>query len=86
MRPAGNPRRNSAENAVSGWPRGHAAIPLRVTRAANDNQRTHSAWRRVVAGSMAVLFAASLILVGLACIAHATTLSQSFASKNQESL
>ncbi len=45
--------------------------PFRVTRAANDNHPTHALWRRFVAGGMAVLFAASLILVGLVCIARA---------------
>jgi hypothetical protein len=46
-------------------------MPAHMTRAANDNHRTHAWWRRVVAASMAALFAASLILVGLACIARA---------------
>ena len=46
---------------------------VRVARAANDNHSIHAPWRRVVAASMAVLFAASLILVGLVCIANATT-------------
>jgi len=45
--------------------------PFRIARAANDNHPTHSLWRRFVAGGMAVLFAASLILVGLVCIARA---------------
>ena len=45
--------------------------PFRIARAANDNHPTHALWRRVVAGSMAALFAASLILVGLVCIARA---------------
>ena len=44
---------------------------VRAARAANDNQPIHAAWRRVVAAGMAVLFAASLILVGLVCIARA---------------
>ena len=44
---------------------------VRMARAANDNHPTHALWRRLVAGSMAVLFAASLILVGLVCIARA---------------
>jgi len=44
---------------------------FRVTRAANDNHPTHALWRRFVAGGMAVLFAVSLILVGLVCIARA---------------
>jgi hypothetical protein len=82
MRPAGNPRRKIAENTVSGWPLGRPAVRLRVARAANDNHRTHSAWRRFVAGGMAALFAASLILVGLACVAHAESIAQTFASKN----
>jgi len=50
-------------------------VPFRVARAANDNRPTHSLWRRVVAGSMAALFAASLILVGLVCIARAEALA-----------
>jgi hypothetical protein len=45
-------------------------IPLRVAPA-NDNERTHAGWRRFVAASTAALFAASLILVGLVCIARA---------------
>jgi len=44
---------------------------VRVARAANDNHPIHATWRRVVAASMATLFAASLILVGLVCIARA---------------
>jgi hypothetical protein len=44
---------------------------FRIARAANDNHTTHALWRRFVAGVMVVLFAASLILVGLACIARA---------------
>jgi len=82
MSPAGNPRRDVADNTVSGWPLGRSAVRLRVARAANDNHRTHSAWRRFVAGGMAALFAASLILVGLACVAHAASISESFVSKN----
>jgi hypothetical protein len=42
-----------------------------IARAANDNHRIHAPWRRLVAASMAVLFAASIILVGLVCIARA---------------
>ena len=48
---------------------------FRIARAANDNHPTHALWRRVVAGGMAALFAASLILVGLVCIARAEALS-----------
>lgn len=40
-----------------------------IASAANDNHRTHAPWRRFVAVSMAALFAASAILVGLVCIA-----------------
>jgi hypothetical protein len=43
----------------------------RIAAAANDNHRTHAPWRRFVAASMAALFAASLILVGMVCIARA---------------
>jgi hypothetical protein len=44
---------------------------VRVARAANDNHSIHTTWRRIVAASMAALFAASLILVGLVCIGRA---------------
>jgi hypothetical protein len=44
-------------------------MPARIP--ANDNERTHSPWRRLFAASTAALFAASLILVGLVCIARA---------------
>jgi len=42
-----------------------------IARPANDNHSAHALWRRFVAAGMAVLFAASIILVGLVCIAHA---------------
>ena len=48
---------------------------VRVARPANDNHSIHATWRRVVAASMAALFAASLILVGLVCIARADELA-----------
>ena len=60
-------RRQHANVAHSGVP----DVQLRVDRIANDNHSIHAPWRRFVAASMAVLFAASLILVGLACIANA---------------
>jgi hypothetical protein len=47
----------------------------RVARAANDNHPIHAPWRRFVAASTAVLFAASIILVGLVCIARAEALA-----------
>ena len=56
--------------------------PVRIARAANDNHRTHAPWRRFVAASMAALFAASLILVGLVCIANAGEPSASFTASN----
>jgi carboxymethylenebutenolidase len=46
-------------------------MPNHKVRPANDNHRTHAPWRRVVAGGVAALFAASAILVGLVCIAKA---------------
>ena len=48
-----------------------AVRSLRVARAANDNHSIHAPWRRFVAASTAMLFAASIILVGLVCIARA---------------
>jgi carboxymethylenebutenolidase len=44
---------------------------VRKALAANDNHRTHAPWRRFVAASMAALFAASAVLVGLICLAQA---------------
>ena len=55
---------------------------LRALPAANDNHRTHSTWRRVVAGGMAALFAASLILVGLVCVTRAAEISVTTNSKH----
>jgi hypothetical protein len=37
----------------------------RSRAAANDNARTHPAWRRIVAGGMAFVFALSIALFGL---------------------
>jgi hypothetical protein len=51
------------------------ATRVRLARAANDNHSIHATWRRVVAASMAALFAASLILIGLVCIARADELA-----------
>ena len=42
--------------------------------AANDNSRAHPAWRKVVAGGMAFVFAFSLAVMGLMlCIAPSAT-------------
>jgi hypothetical protein len=60
----------SALSAKAFAPGALRKMPLRV-RPANDNERTHSPWRRLFAASTAALFAASLILVGLVCIARA---------------
>ena len=71
MPPVGDPHVVSA----SGGRTAQITARVRVSRAANDNHPTHAIWRRFVAASMAVLFAASLILVGLACIARADELA-----------
>jgi len=55
---------------------------MRMARAANDNHRIHAPWRRFVAASMAALFAASLILVGLVCIAQAGERLPSFVTSH----
>jgi hypothetical protein len=60
------PHAMSALNPKTSAPGALRKMPLRVT-AANDNERTHAGWRRFVAA----MFAASLILVGLVCIARA---------------
>ena len=64
------PHAMSALNPKTSAPGALRKMPLRVT-AANDNERTHAGWRHFVAASTAALFAASLILVGLVCIARA---------------
>ena len=69
MSSAGDPHVTAASQAQASGPASTRGIPVRVARAANDNHRTHAPWRRFVAATMAALFAASLILVGLACIA-----------------
>ena len=71
MRPAGEPQVTSAVDAEAVGPVVVRRTRMRIARAANDNHRTHAPWRRFVAASMAALFAASLILVGLVCIARA---------------
>jgi len=71
MRPVGEPHLSSASSAEAAGPIAVRRTQVRIARAANDNHRTHAPWRRLVAASMAALFAASLILVGLACIANA---------------
>jgi hypothetical protein len=81
MRLAGDPHLTSSERTGSVRA---ANPPIRRTAsiAANDNHRIHSKWRRVVAGGMAALFAASLILVGLVCVTRAAELSITTHSKN----
>jgi hypothetical protein len=70
MRPVGEPQGRPALDTETAGPIAVRGSRLRVARAANDNHRTHAPWRRFVAASMAALFAASLILIGLACIAN----------------
>jgi hypothetical protein len=70
MPPVGDPQGMSASGRaahISAVPRSY----VRTARAANDNHSVHATWRRFVAAGMTVLFAASLILVGLVCIARA---------------
>jgi hypothetical protein len=76
MRPAGDPHLISSESTRPGWQVADSRLRVRVARAANDNQRTHTAWRRFVAAGMAALFAASLVLVGLICVARAAEVQQ----------
>ena len=71
MPSAGEPHVKPVSPARVSGPGTLRGTPVRVARAANDNHRTHAPWRRFVAASMAALFAASLILVGLVCIANA---------------
>jgi hypothetical protein len=75
MPPVGDPQGMSASGArtahISAVPRTY----VRTARAANDNHPIHATWRRFVAAGMAVMFAASLILVGLVCIARAGELA-----------
>ena len=71
MRPFGEPHVMSASSPEAAGPSAVRRAHLRIAQAANDNHRTHAPWRRFVAASMAALFAASLILVGLVCIANA---------------
>lgn len=71
MRPVGEPHEMPASGAERVSLTAVRRTPIRIARAANDNHRTHAPWRRFVAASMAALFAASLILVGLVCITQA---------------
>ena len=71
MRPVGEPHEMPVSSAETVSRTVVRRAPIRIVRAANDNHRTHAPWRRFVAASMAALFAASLILVGLVCIAQA---------------
>jgi len=69
MPPVGEPTSGSVDRTA------HIGVVqrtrVRIARAVNDNQPIHATWRRLVAAGMAVAFAASLILVGLVCIARA---------------
>ena len=67
----GEPHVMSASSARAAGAPAVQRTHFRIARAANDNHRTHAPWRRFVAASMAVLFATSLILVGLVCIGRA---------------
>ncbi len=71
MPSAGEPHEMPVSPAKAAAPGAIRGTPVRIARAANDNHRTHAPWRRFVAASVAALFAASLILVGLVCIANA---------------
>ena len=71
MPPVGDPHVVSASSGRTAQVGPVRATRVRVARAANDNHSTHAIWRRIVAASMAALFAASLILVGLICIGRA---------------
>ena len=71
MPPVGDPHVVSASSGRTAQIGPLRATRARVARAANDNHSIHATWRRVVAASMAALFAASLILVGLVCIGRA---------------
>ena len=71
MPPVGDPHLVSASDGRMAQVGPMRATRVRVARAANDNHSIHAPWRRVVAASMAALFAASLILVGLVCIGGA---------------
>jgi hypothetical protein len=71
MPPVGEPHVSPAPGGDAAGPLAARRTHVRIARAANDNHRTHAPWRRFVAASMAALFAASLVLVGLVCIANA---------------
>jgi hypothetical protein len=71
MPPVGDPYPISTSDGRTAQIGPLRAARVRVARAANDNHSTHATWRRVVAASMAALFATSLILVGLICIGGA---------------
>lgn len=78
MRTVGEPHLMSASGSEAAGPSAVRRAHVRIARAANDNHRTHAPWRRFVAASMAALFAASLILVGLVCIANASEPAATF--------
>jgi hypothetical protein len=71
MPPVGDPHIVSASGGRTAQIGPLRTTRVRIARAANDNHSTHATWRRIVAASMAALFAASLILVGLVCIGRA---------------
>ena len=71
MPPVGDPHIVSASGGRTAQIGPLRTTRVRIARAANDNHSTYATWRRVVAASMAALFAASLILVGLVCIGRA---------------
>ena len=71
MPPVGDPEVVSASSGRTA----QITTRIRVARAANDNHSIHAPWRRVVAAGMAALFATSLILIGLVCIARADDLA-----------
>jgi hypothetical protein len=74
----GEPHVKSASSDQTALVGGVRRTHLRIARAANDNHSIHTPWRRFVAAGMAVLFAASIILVGLVCIARAGELLAPF--------
>ncbi len=82
MRPAEDPHLISSESARPGRLGADSRLRMGVSRAANDNQRTHAVWRRFVAAGMAALFAASLVLVGLICVARAAELQEASLSNH----
>ena len=67
----GEPQVRSASSDQTALVGGVRKTHFRAARAANDNHSIHTPWRRFVAAGMAALFATSIILVGLVCIARA---------------